>query len=332
MGFGILWINPQEVISDSVLIARPSGVCNLTGRPTVGRDMSHPDESQYDKYTTQTHTAVGRMSLGTHPGIFWHNASYVKSNHTMDDKTVPFYSKTKLRNVISWLNERTGGSHETPTSTSTTADGWWPVFCPPTLPKSFFESANSPVGRLNTHYSTVEEFDHMFCNRNINDIKFPSTFTVNPVFTHPFANINSECLYPSIFLNEPGFPLTKYLTFNRTAALAAANMSNAMSKSIKDIFNERAKDNADDDNDGIINYLGMTHNNISHLTGAALPKPCWTTMDLSAGLMSREDFKDAKMYAKTSVVTNGDTGFYITGTHAQGRFERRNVSHFRYPM
>ena len=325
-GVGILWLLPQFVQADSMLISRPSAFNHLVGKPNLTRQRDHSDESQYDKYATETYTAVGRLSLGTNPSIFWHNCAFVESQAVATNRIVPLNDSTQMRSVINWIDAmRRSGMVDKTMVNPDIINAWWPVFCPPTMPRAFFESANSPVGRLATHYLHEEEFETKFYARAIRDIKFPNTYTLNPVFSNMTDNFNTRILYTKEMVrNEDGCPLTKYLNFNPTAAMALTNMENNAMRMVNEVMNMQRQDGER------LDPRDLDNSKISNVMGAALPRTCWSCSDLAEKVLVRKDFQKAASYSTNNVITRGDTSFLITGTNTQEKFERCAVSHHSF--
>ncbi len=325
-GVGFLWLLPQFVQADSMLITRPSAFNHLVGKPSMTRQRDHSDESQYDQYVTETYTAVGRLSLGTNPSIFWQNCAFVKSQATATNRIVPLTDSTKMRSVINWIDAmRRSGMVDKTMVNPDIINAWWPVFCPPTMPRAFFESANSPVGRLATHYLRKDDFDTKFYSQGVRDIKFPNSYTLNPVFTNMTDNFNTRVLYTKEMVRtEDGCPLTKYLNFNPTAAMALTNMETNAMRVVNEAMNMQRQDG------DRLDPRDLDNSKISNVMGAALPRTCWSCSDLAEKVLVREDFQKATSYRTNNVITSGDTSFLITGTNTQEKFERCAVSHHSF--
>ena len=269
---------------------------------------------------------MGRLSLGTNPSIFWHNCAFVESQAVATNRIVPLNDSTQMRSVINWIDAmRRSGMVDKTMVNPDIINAWWPVFCPPTMPRAFFESANSPVGRLATHYLHEEEFETKFYARAIRDIKFPNTYTLNPVFSNMTDNFNTRILYTKEMVrNEDGCPLTKYLNFNPTAAMAPTNMENNAMRMVNEVMNMQRQDGER------LDPRDLDNSKISNVMGAALPRTCWSCSDLAEKVLVRKDFQKAASYRTNNVITRGDTSFLITGTNTQEKFERCAVSHHSF--
>ena len=328
MGFGVLWLLPQFLQADSLLITRPGCMFHARGAPSMNRVKDMSDESQYEVYSTESYSPMGRLSLATNPGVFWRNAALIDTQAAATGRAIKVTDQAKMRSAMNWLEAmRRSGVADKTIINPEHANAWWPVFIQPVVTNSFFESANSPVGRLNTHYASREEFEDRFSDPKINDIKYPTVFSVNEVFSDPMNNINTLFLYNRQMIeSEDGCPLSKYLNFNQTAASAVTNMEGTYARAVNTIMNMNRQDNER------IEPMGLDHSNVSHAMGAAFPRYCYNNGDLAGEVLVRKDYAEAGSYRTNKVITSGDTSFLITGTNAQQKFERCGVSHSSFVL
>lgn len=103
MGFGIIWILPQFVQADSMMISRPGGFTHFAGKPHMSRMKGDSDETQYENYITESYSAIARMSLGTNPGIFWHNCALVDTQAAATSRVIPVDNPCLVRDAVNWL-------------------------------------------------------------------------------------------------------------------------------------------------------------------------------------------------------------------------------------
>lgn len=328
MGFGLLWVKPEFIQADSMLFCRPAGFSHFGGSPTQSRKKEMSDESQTMLYHSQAYSTTSRLSLGGYPAIMWKNAALIEAQSTSSDKVVNPLEPSEMRDTLNWLKamRRAGVEDKTLNHGYTAAANcWWYLFSPPKMDKVVFESANSPVGRLATHYKSPEEFSAKFTDRSIMDIKFPNTFTTNQVFGSMDENLNTVFLYnPTLFHTEPEFPFYKYVNFNAQASASVTALEDASTRLVNTTLNMKRSDTE------TVEPIGVDEANVSHMLGAAFPKTCWSDSDLGSEVLVRKDLKHAQSYRTNTVITKGSTAFYVTGIDALEKFDRSAVNHFSF--
>lgn len=322
MGFGVIWLKPEFIQSDSMLFVRPSSFLQLVGKPEIIREGDTTDSSQSEVYKSKSYSAIGRQSLGTNPGIFWPNSFYVKNLCDTADNIIPVQDRDKVCMSVNWLNAmRDSGQLDKTLADPVYANGWWPVISTPTMTKQMFESPNSPVGRLGTHFATKEEFEKCFFDRGLADIKYPTCFTINSVFTNPRKNFNTLFLYDfRLIETNAGHPLHVYLFFNPQSTSALNTMENYISRSSNTVQAMKPSDNE------LMEWTKMGANNITNTIGSACPKACYTSGDISDKVRNRADSKSATSYRTNDVLTYGNTDWYVTGINILEKWSRCGVN------
>ena len=331
MGFGIIWIKPEFVQADSMVICRPSGFNHLGGSPHMTKRQDMTDEANTVLYRAQSYSSTNRLSLAKYPAVTVRNAALTNRLSTTTDRIVDPTDEDEVRDGTAWLKAMRNAGVQTKTLGSggkriSGANAWWAMFCQPIMDKSFFESVNSPVGRIGTHFRTLNEFETRFPDRTVMDVKYTNVFTRNKVFGDTKRNINTLILYNGAILEDPDFPLFKYLNYNPLAAASVSALEDTHSKYVNKITNMTREDHE------TVLAAGLDETNVSRLLGGAVPKACWSSSDMEDGLLVRGDLMTANSYRQNAVITNGDTGFFVTGIDALEKFDRPGVNNHSFTV
>ena len=96
---------------------------------------------------------------------------------------------------------------------------WIPLIAGMFSPVNYWGGTGmSPVGRMNGHYESKDQFDSYFFDKNVMDVKYKRLYTMNPIWTNMRVNLNmSTLIEPQLAENECFF-LNKYTHFNETTA------------------------------------------------------------------------------------------------------------------
>lgn len=326
MGFGVIWVKPEFVQADSMLFCRPSGFAHFGGSPTQSRKKDLSDESQSILYQSMAYSTTSRQSLGGYPSIMWKNAAMIESQATTTDKVVDVLDDSSIRDALNYLKTtRMAGVENKTFNPSIRGDGWWPLLAPPFMDIEMFSRPSSPVGRFGTQFLSQELHTSKFTDRQVMDCVHPNVFTTNRVFENMWNNINTLMLYnQDLFRTEPDFPFSKYVNFNPIANASLTAIEEAITRSVNTTVNMNR-----DDTDAV-EPVGVDESNLSHMLGAAIPKTCYSDSDLEAEVLVREDLKQANSYRTNTVITNGDTAFFINGQDFVGKWDRCAVSEYSF--
>ncbi|KAK3761552.1 hypothetical protein RRG08_010276 [Elysia crispata] len=323
MGFGVEFLKPEFVQADGMLLCKPSGFSHIGGTPIQTRMKDVSDETQFIKYKSTAHSTTCRQSLGGYPSIMWRNALVNEAQATTTDKVLDPTDHVAVIDYLSYLSTMKTADTRTKTlDPSVKGDGWWPLFTPPFMDIHTLSKPHSPVGRMGTNYKTPEEHEAMFFDRTVMDCVYPNVYTANTVFSDMRNNINSQFLYSQNLFDNEDCPFYKYLHYNPTAVNAIQHCvdSNTRQQNVRMNMARPNEEGVDPKNE----------NNISDLTGQAIPKTCWSDMDQKTGVMARDDIQKASGYRVDAIITNGSTDFYINDSQFIGKWDCMGVSQYSH--
>ena len=298
IGFSVIWVKPQFVQADSMLLCRPSGFAHFGGAPIQSRINAWSDESNTIQYNTKAYSTTNRQSMGGYPSIMWHNAAMIESQVTSTDTVINTVDESDMSDTLNYLTvTKSAGVNNKTFNSANKMDGWWPLFAPPFMEKHFFSQAVSPLVRFVTQFSSPEEHATNFTDQDINDCITTNVFTTNAVFNDMWNNFNTIVLYSkSLFQEKEDLPFYKYINYNPTANEALNGLTQSITRSSNDTINMRRNDE-----EGIPQ---ADETNLSHLLGAAIPKTCWSNSEMEEVLV-RNDVKSADSYRVNSAITTG---------------------------
>ena len=246
-----------------------------------------------------------------------------ESQATSSDKVIDVTKDHEIMDHLTYQRMmRLAGMEQKTLDPRVKGDGWWPLFVPPFMDIEMFGSVGSPLGRMSTPFKTPEEHDMFFTDTTVKDCLHPTVFTTNPVHQNMWNNINTLYLYNKDLFNNPDFPFYKYIQFNPVAASAIQSTIDANTRSSNANMNMTR-----DESEGVD---VRDEANISDFLGVAIPKTCWSDMDIMRAVVNRDDLKSATSYRVNSVITNGDSSFYITGQDFVGKWDRCGVSEYSF--
>lgn len=323
IGFGLTFLKTQFVQADSMLLCKPSGFSHIGGVPSQTRAKDLSDDSQSILYKSSAYSTTCRQSLGGYPAVMWKNAMFAESQSTSSDKVLDVTSDDEITDHLTYHHMmKLAGVEQKTLDPRVKGDGWWPLITPPFMDIKAFGSVSSPLGRVGTPFKNAEEHEKYFLDPEVKDCIHPTVYTTNLVHANMWNNINTLCLYGKHLFENPDCPFYKYINYNPVAAAGIQGVVDANTRT-----NNAKMNMTRDESEGVdIKDEG----NISEFLGLAIPKTCWSDMDMMVGVMSRDDVKNATSYRVNSVVTNGDTSFYINGHDFIGKWDRCGVSEYSF--
>ena len=319
MGFGLIWLKPEHVQTDGILLSRQSGFAHFGGAPTQTRKQDLSDESSSILYQTVAYSTTYRQSLAQYPSVMWNNACYIESVTTTTNSVIDTNNSSEITDALNHLRTTAAAGVDKKTfDKNIRGDGWWPLFCNPFREKEVLSKPFNPLGRMGTPFKTKEEHDDKFVNPDIMDAVHTNVYTTNEVHKDMWNNMNTIFLYDKDLFRNKDFPFYKYIQFNSNAEEALTSTENAITREINRSINMTRPDA-----EGVA-IKGESV--ISEFMGAAIPKTCWSGSDV----LEREDFKSATSYRVNAIITNGGTSFYVNGDDFVGKWDRCGVSEYSF--
>lgn len=311
-GIAVLFIKPQFVESDSMIISRPCGYTHISANPFLTKKCDLSDNSKEVIFNFKQHACHTRSGLGNTSCKF--SAAFMVRNYTDDTERCINPADDEAEHNLDLLARHNTTDVLQNIQNAQQVSRWWPVICTPKMPKSFFEKGGSPAGRITTQWIDKKMFDEQFYDTNVLDALFTEVYTVNNVFFNMRHNINTE-FYKSSVLEREECPLNKYLNFNISSTNTIVNCR----------LNTRRRDSllphgcAFLEQDKNHRPLFPNEINLSKQSGVAFPKRCYTNVEL---LKQENQIGKPKTYPVLQVIQNTTTNdYFITGNGTVEKFD-----------
>ena len=332
-GWSINWHMENVVEQEGMIMAQPGSFMNATTIPFTKKQSHNNAETNIVDYIYNYNTAVHKASLN-YGAVVDPNAILVKYlTRATAYRVGPVdlwkenkYELAKIRGMLYEAEEE----YNTPDDDRVVeCSPWIPLIAPPYQSVGFWGgTGQSPVGRLNGHYQTENEFNRRFFDENENDIKFKNCYTKNKVWTNMRVNINTVFMLPPTLANSPLFFLHKYTHFNPTTATGV----NQVKTNLNRLAKSHLFDGSDDDGTTRIDVDQHTlMKQISLTRGVSFVKHCATTEEqLSPVLLLEGKAPQTTGVFRHPKVTKNSADYRITGSTTLEKFDKTGVNHYSF--
>ena len=332
-GWSINWHMENVVEQEGMIMAQPGSFMNAATIPFTKKQSHNNAESNIVDYIYNYNTAIHKSALN-YGAVVDPNAILVKyltraTAYRLGPVDLWKEDKFELAKIRGMLYEAEEEYNSPDDDRVVECSPWLPLIAPPYQSVGYWGGAGqSPVGRLNGHYQTENEFNRRFFDTNENDIKFKNCYTKNKVWTNMRVNINTVFVVPPTLANSPLFFLHKYTHFNPTTATGVNQIKNNLNRLAK----SHLLDGSDDDGTTRIDVDQHTlMKQISLTRGVSFVKHCATTEEqLSPVLLLEGKAPQTTGVFRHPKVTKNSADYRITGSTTLEKFDKTGVNHYSF--